>query len=506
MKVCSIGLRGMEGYRVQVEVKELPGMPSVVIVGLPDTSVKEAKERVIAALHAFGCDVMNQKLVIHLSPPERKKQSPMFDLAMAIGILKVKGKLEQPIPSHIAFLGSLSLDGTIQSVDGMLPAILAAKKLGFQQVYAPYDPTFPFQYLQHIDCVFVQTLDQVMQCLQGQPVLFSTNHLPSAVDPPQKTHRDFEHIIGHDYAKYALEVSAAGEHNVLMIGPPGCGKSLLAETFPTILPRLSDEAQLEVLSLYQLAGETKNDSSPPFRHPHHSTSSIALIGGGTQPKPGEVSLAHRGVLFLDEMAEFTKKTLDMLRQPLETGNVTISRVSSTVTYPAHFILIGAMNPCPCGYFGSKKRYCICSPKQIHAYRQRISGPIYDRIDILLSLEAVDLTQKSKQVDCSETIRRRVEAARFRQFERYGEEITNGRVPMDVLLAKSPLTKGQQQLLQHWAAMNDWSNRVQTKIVRLARTIADLAEAENITDEALWKAMAFRRIKEGRQERNMKEGC
>ncbi|WP_188619097.1 magnesium chelatase domain-containing protein, partial [Anoxybacteroides voinovskiense] len=267
MKVCSIGLRGMEGYRVQVEVKELPGMPSVVIVGLPDTSVKEAKERVIAALHAFGCDVMKQKLVIHLSPPERKKQSPMFDLAMAIGILKVKGKLKQPIPSHIAFLGSLSLDGTIQPVDGMLPAILAAKKLGFQQVYAPYDPTFPFYHLQHVDCVFVQTLDQVVQCLQGQQVLFSMNHLPSAVDPPRKTHRDFEHIIGHEDAKYALEVAAAGEHNVLMIGPPGCGKSLLAETFPTILPRLSHEAQLEVLSLYQLAGEPKNDSSPPFRHP-----------------------------------------------------------------------------------------------------------------------------------------------------------------------------------------------------------------------------------------------
>ncbi|MBB4073816.1 magnesium chelatase family protein [Anoxybacillus voinovskiensis] len=506
MKVCSIGLRGMEGYRVQVEVKELPGMPSVVIVGLPDTSVKEAKERVIAALHAFGCDVMKQKLVIHLSPPERKKQSPMFDLAMAIGILKVKGKLKQPIPSHIAFLGSLSLDGTIQPVDGMLPAILAAKKLGFQQVYAPYDPTFPFYHLQHVDCVFVQTLDQVVQCLQGQQVLFSMNHLPSAVDPPRKTHRDFEHIIGHEDAKYALEVAAAGEHNVLMIGPPGCGKSLLAETFPTILPRLSHEAQLEVLSLYQLAGEPKNDSSPPFRHPHHSASSVALIGGGTQPKPGEVSLAHRGVLFLDEMAEFTKKTLDMLRQPLETGKVTISRVSSTVTYPAHFILLGAMNPCPCGYFGSKKRYCLCSPKQIQAYRQRISGPIYDRIDILLSLEVVDLTETPKRLESSETIRSRVETARFRQYERYGEEITNGHVPIDVLLAKSPLTKRQQQLLQHWAATYDWSNRVQTKIIRLARTIADLAGVDSITDEALWKAMAFRRIKEGRQERNMKGGC
>ncbi|EMT44729.1 YifB family Mg chelatase-like AAA ATPase [Anoxybacillus flavithermus] len=502
MKVCSIGLRGMEGYRVQVEVKELPGIPSVVIVGLPDPSVKEAKERVVAALHAFGCEVMNQKLVIHLSPPERKKQSPMFDLAMALGILKVKGKLDQPIPSHIAFLGSLSLDGAIQPVDGMLPAILAAKKLGFKQVYAPYDPTLPLHHLQHVNCTFVQTLDEVVQCLQGQQLLSSIVPLSSAPEVPPTNHRDFRHIIGQDHAKYALEVAAAGEHNVLMVGPPGCGKSLLAETFPTILPRLSHEAQLEVLSLYQLAGEPKNDSSPPFRHPHHSASAVALIGGGAQPKPGEVSLAHRGVLFLDEMAEFTKKTLDMLRQPLETGKVTISRVSSTVTYPANFILLGAMNPCPCGHFGSKKRYCLCNPKQIQAYRQRISGPIYDRIDILLSLEAVDLTESPKQVTCSEVIRSRVEAARARQYERYGEEVTNGRVPVDVLFATSRLTKRQQQLLQHWSSTYDWSNRVQTKIIRLARTIADLAGTDDITDEALWKALTFRRMNEGRKERNV----
>jgi len=302
----------------------------------------------------------------------------MFDLAMAIGILKAMGKLTAPVSPDAAFLGSLSLDGAIQPVDGMLPAILAAKKLGFQKVYLPYDPTLPLHHLKDLDCIFVQTLEETVQYLQGQRVLSLSPafRTPEIIDSPRKHHRDFQSIIGHHQAKRALEIAAAGGHNVLMVGPPGCGKSLLAETFPTILPSLSHDAQLEVISLYQLAGEKIESGHPPFRHPHHSASSVSLIGGGTHPKPGEVSLAHRGVLFLDEMAEFAKKTLDMLRQPLETGKVTISRISSTVTYPADFILLGAMNPCPCGYLGSRTRYCTCSPKQIQAYRNRVSGPIY----------------------------------------------------------------------------------------------------------------------------------
>ncbi|OKO87721.1 MG(2+) CHELATASE FAMILY PROTEIN / ComM-related protein [Geobacillus proteiniphilus] len=381
VKILSIGLRGLEGYRVQVEVQEVPGIAAMVIVGLPDASVKEAKERVLASLYAFGCDFFDKRLVVHLSPPERKKHSPMFDLAMAIGILKAMGRLTAPVSPDVAFLGSLSLDGAIQPVDGMLPAILAAKKLGFQKVYLPYDPTLPLHHLKDLDCIFVQTLEETVQYLQGQRVLslFPAFRTPEIIDSPRKHHRDFQSIIGHHQAKRALEIAAAGGHHVLMVGPPGCGKSLLAETFPTILPSLSHDAQLEVISLYQLAGEKIESGHPPFRHPHHSASSVSLIGGGTHPKPGEVSLAHRGVLFLDEMAEFAKKTLDMLRQPLETGKVTISRISSTVTYPADFILLGAMNPCPCGYLGSRTRYCTCSPKQIQAYRNRVSGPIYEAL-------------------------------------------------------------------------------------------------------------------------------
>ena len=290
-----------------------------------------------------------------------------------------------------------------------------------------------------------------------------------------------------------MEIAAAGEHNVLMSGPPGCGKSLLAETFPSILPPLTHDAQLEVMSLYQLSKETLiSPQIAPYRNPHHSASSISIIGGGTTPKPGEISLAHRGVLFLDEMAEFPKKTLDMLRQPLEAGKVTISRAQSTVTYPSSFILIAAMNPCPCGFLGSNSRYCTCTPKQIQSYKNRISGPIYDRIDILLFLQSVNLDQAEKSRTSSAEIRKRVEKARERQYERYQEQVCNAKVPFEKLMATSPLKEHQMKMIRQVSTKQQWSNRVQIKIIRLARTISDLEGSQEITDESIWKAITLRR--------------
>ncbi|WP_040207185.1 YifB family Mg chelatase-like AAA ATPase [Neobacillus jeddahensis] len=386
--VSSIGLKGLEGYRVQVEVRIRTGTESMVIVGLPDASVKESRERVVAALGHFDVDVTDQKVVVNLSPSEQKKNGPLF------------------------------------------------------------------------------------------------------VNSPQK---DFQHVIGHEQAKRALEIAAAGEHNVLMSGPPGCGKSLLAETFPSILPNLTNQAQLEVMSLYQLAGERRIfHQNAPFRHPHHSASSVAIIGGGSTPRPGEISLAHRGVLFLDEIAEFTKKTIDMLRQPLETGQVTISRAHSTVTYPSNFILIGAMNPCPCGYLASNHHYCTCSHKQIQAYRNRISGPVYDRLDILLPLQSINLDQPSKRLESSNDIRNRVEEARQRQYQRYQTEVSNAKAPFEIITQTSPITSDQQKMLTTVAVKKNWSNRVQIKIIRLARTISDLAGEDHITDTAIWEAMTLRR--------------
>ena len=443
VKISSIGLKGLEGYRVQVEVQISPGTESMVIVGLPDASVKESKERVLSAVRTLDCDVTDRKIVVNLSPSEQKKNGPFFDLAMAIGVLKEAGDLKEKIPEDTVFIGALSLDGTVEKVEGMLPALISAKNLGFKKVYVPYDPLLPIEMLEELECIVVQHINDVLQHLAGQ-VLLPLHVPPTAVDIVAHTYehqKDFCHIIGHEQAKQALEVAAAGEHNVLMSGPPGCGKSLLSETFPSILPPLTKESQLEVISLYQLAKERLlSPQMAPYRNPHHSASSVAIIGGGSYPKPGEISLAHRGVLFLDEMAEFQKKTLDMLRQPLEAGKVTISRAQSTVTYPASFILIAAMNPCPCGYLGSNTHYCSCTPKQIQSYQNRISGPVYDRIDILLSLKSVNLDQPSQSQISSADFRSRVEKARERQYERYQEQICNAKVPFEKLSANEPFTR------------------------------------------------------------------
>ncbi|WP_066248371.1 YifB family Mg chelatase-like AAA ATPase [Neobacillus drentensis] len=496
VKVSSIGLKGLEGYRVQVEVRIRTGTESMVIVGLPDASVKESRERVVAALGHFDVDVTDQKVVVNLSPSEHKKNGPLFDLAIAIAALKELNMIKGEIPIDAAFIGALSLDGMVVKAEGMLPALISAKGLGLKKIYLPFDQTIPIHMLTDLECIVVQHIEDVVQHLEGQellsflPQIASNEQIPLFSDSPQK---DFRLVIGHEQPKRALEIAAAGEHNVLMSGPPGCGKSLLAETFPSILPTLTNQAQLEVMSLYQLAGERRTiQQNAPYRHPHHSASSVAIIGGGSSPRPGEISLAHHGVLFLDEIAEFTKKTIDMLRQPLETGLVTISRAHSTVTYPSNFILIGAMNPCPCGYLGSNHHYCTCSQKQIQTYRNRISGPVHDRLDILLSLQSINLDQPSKGQESSNAIRKRVEKARQLQYQRYQTEISNAKAPFEVITATSPLTSDQQKMLMNVASKQNWSNRVQIKIIRLARTISDLAGEDQITDTAIWEAMTLRR--------------
>ncbi|WP_421381790.1 YifB family Mg chelatase-like AAA ATPase [Bacillus salacetis] len=495
-KVTSVGLKGLEGYRVGVEVRISQDTESMVIVGLPDASVKESRERVLASLAHFDLDVTDKKVVVNLSPSDQKKNGALFDLAIAVASLRELGAIKCDIPQETAFIGGLSLDGSVVSGDGMLPAVIAAKALGIRLIYLPDDPAIPLHMLQEIECVVVRHIEEVVQHLEGQESLLLSPRLRTMEpvrDKSQKHDKDFCHVIGHEQAKQALEIAAAGEHNLLMNGAPGCGKSLLAETFPSILPPLTNQALLEVMSLYQLSGEKRvHDLSAPFRHPHHSASAVAIIGGGSNPRPGEISLAHHGVLFLDEIAEFSKKTLDMLRQPLETGRVTISRANSTVTYPSAFILIGAMNPCPCGYLGSPHHYCTCSQKQIQAYRNRLSGPIYDRMDILLSLQSMNVSQPNKVQESSADIRKRVKSARLRQYERYQKEVSNANVPFEKLLAASPLSNEQRQLLTHVSSKQNWSNRVQIKIIRLARTISDLAGEEQITDGGVWEAMKLRR--------------
>jgi len=324
-RVMSIGLKGMEGYRVNVEVGTFVGNDSFKIVGLPDAAVKESKERIIAALSSLGYVLSGNKIIINLSPADQKKIGPMFDFPMAIGLLLSLHELEAVIPDDTGFLGALSLDGSVQPVEGLLPAVLAAKRQGIRRLYIPFDEHLPAFDIEGLEIIYVSSLKDVIGHLTGQwnPSIFKKIEVDSECE--NNRYLDFQQIIGHAGAKYALEVAAAGEHHVLLTGPPGCGKSLLAESFPSIFPPLTKEAQLEVLSLYQLSRNAYSQSQlPPYRSPHHSASGVAIIGGGQYPKPGEISLAHRGVLFLDEIGEFSKKTLDMLRQPLENGSTRLA--------------------------------------------------------------------------------------------------------------------------------------------------------------------------------------
>lgn len=497
--IQSVGLKGIEGYKVQVEIQIVPGKEGISIVGLPDTSVKESKDRVLGALAANHCELPEKRIIINLSPSEQKKNSPLFDLAMAIGIMKEVNHFSEKIPEDAAFLGVLSLDGSIKSVEGMLPAIMAAKQTGIGTLYLPYINELPLQQIDGINLRYVETIEQVIQTFAGQTALlfqkplFVTTKLESPESIFSTYTKDFKDIIGLTQEKKLLEIAAAGGHNVLMSGPPGCGKSLLAETFPSILPPLTQQEQFEVMSIYQLVGKKRATYLiPPFRSPHHSSSSISLVGGGNQPKPGEVSLAHHGVLFLDEMPEFPKRTIDMLRQPLESGKVTISRAASTATYPSRFILMGAMNPCPCGFLGARNKYCTCTDKQIQAYQSRISGPMKDRFDLQVFIESASIVHDPNQtIESSEAIRQRVIKARKKQYDRYGEGICNAYAPNDLFLEKNPLSQNQRILLQQWSSKAHFSNRVQMKILKLARTISDLQGEDCITNETLWKAITLR---------------
>ncbi|PIC63515.1 magnesium chelatase [Sporosarcina sp. P13] len=500
--VWSVGLQGLKGERIRVEADIRDDKEQCVIIGLPDVSIKESKERILSCLHHLAYDLSMKKITIHLSPADIRKSGTGFDGAMLLAAIQELTDQPLPLDDSICVITSLSLHGELVPFHGLLPAIQQALTLGFKRIYLPPVDVSFLNYAKDVELIPLPNVEALLNHLRGQSTLLFDGLLAPVITEQatfqEQYETDFSAIRGQQQAKRALEIAAAGGHHTLLIGPPGCGKSMLAGAFSSIMPDLAQEEALEVYSLYHLAREKQGITlRPPYRQPHHSASAISLIGGGTYPKPGEISLAHRGLLFLDELGEFSRKTLDMLRQPMESGEVTISRVKQTVSYPASFTLIAATNPCPCGYYGSRERYCTCTQKQITHYQLKVSGPILDRLDFVLSLESSGLKEQTT-AESSLDIRKRLEKARELQRIRYGRNVLNGTVSFQLLEQTAGLTSDQLNLIGDICFEHKWSNRTQVKLIRIARTIADLQGSTGITASALQEAIEWKRLPTGLQ--------
>lgn len=501
-KVFSSGISGLDGFKIDVECSVNPGLSSVEIVGLPDASVKEAKERVLSAISSVGFDFPLGKVTVNLAPGNIRKEGSGFDLAIALSILICGGVISQSSTDGYMFFGELSLDGSLRPLPGILPMVIAARELGFDKVILPAECAKEAAVVKDVTVYGAQSLHDIFLHLTGEKeiVPFLANKL-DFFGEDLKYSMDFADVKGQETVKRGLEIAAAGGHNIIMAGPPGSGKTMLARSVPSILPSMTFEEALEVTKIHSIAGCLPKDTpfmtSRPFRSPHHSMSSVSLTGGGRIPKPGEVSLAHNGVLFLDEFPEFSRSALEILRQPLEDGEVTVSRVNATVTYPSNFILIAAMNPCPCGYFGDPKGQCTCSLQQISRYLGKISGPLLDRIDIQINVEPVEYEKlaEPKPAESSAEIRKRVNAARKRQLMRYQDEgiYCNADLSSEQLKRLCPLGDTEQRILETAYKKFGLSARAYTRIIKVARTIADLAGDDDINYSHIAEAINYRSL-------------
>lgn len=501
-KVLTSTVIGLDAYKIEVEVDLVNSLPSVSIVGLPDAAVNEARERVRSAIKNSSFSFPQKKVVVNLAPADIKKEGTNFDLPIAVGILIEEGVIQEEKTQGVAFIGELSLDGTLRSIIGVLPHVLGLKNAGVKTVIVPKENAKEASLADGITVLSANNLNEVVNNFIETPLeVVKTNvdeYLAKGVE--ESYLYDFKDVKGQQKAKKALEIAAAGGHNMIMVGTPGSGKTLMAKCFASILPPLELSEALELTKIYSVSGLLANNEplmvKRPFRAVHHTASANGIIGGGTNPKPGEITLAHRGVLFLDEIVEFPRNVLEVLRQPLEDGEVVISRAKHSIKYPADFMLLAAMNPCPCGYLGDKEKHCTCTEYQINRYRAKLSGPLLDRIDIQIDVPRLttdELLNTNTEAESSVDIRKRVINARKIQKERYKEAgiLTNSQLTADMVKKYCKIDESSKEILKLAVTKYQLSGRRYDRVLKLSRTIADLDNSEIITTKHITQALQYR---------------